>query len=139
MPYQPYDTGWIKSIYSIICLGWFLFTTGLLPRFTLYSFHNNIYIPFSQMLMMLCESIGNAVILIGRQFIQCESILFRKYDYIYPVYKTIKYVEGLFPNYDGGHPPSFKYLPSNVRSRKTSSGRHVAFYFAQERNSDAQI
>jgi hypothetical protein len=133
MPYQPYDTGWIKSIYSTICLGWFLFTTGLLPRFTLYSFHNNIYIPFSQMLMLLCKSIGNAAISIGRRFIHSELILFHKCDYIYPIYKIIKYVEGLFPNYDGGRPPSFKYLPSNVRLRKTSSGRHVALYFARKR------
>jgi hypothetical protein len=134
MPYQPYDTGWIKSIYSMICLGWFLFSTGLLPRFSLYSFHNNMYLPFSRrLLIILSESIGNAIICIGKQIIQYESILFHKCDYMYPVYKTIKYVKGLFPTYDGGRPPSFKYLPSNVRLRKTSSGRHLASYFARKR------
>ena len=117
----------------MVCLGWFLFTTGLLPRFTLYSFHNNICIPFFQTLMVLCESIGDTIMSIGRRFIQCKSILFHKYDYIYPIYKTIKYVEGLLPNYNTGHPPSFNYLPSNVRLRKTSSGRHLASYFARKR------
>jgi hypothetical protein len=69
MPYQPYDTGWITPIYSAMCLGWFLFSNGLLPRFTLYSIYNNMYNPFSDIVIKLCEWIGRNVISAGTQFV----------------------------------------------------------------------
>jgi hypothetical protein len=133
MPYQPFDTGWIKSAYSLTCLGWFLFSTGLLPRFTLYSFYNNIYIPFSKMIIFMCESMGNVCLTCSKQIISCEDTLFNKFNYIDPIYNIINYVVNSFPILDGGRPPSFNYYPSNIRLRKTSSGRHLASYFARKR------
>jgi hypothetical protein len=65
MPYQTYDTGWIKTIYSTACLGYFLLSNGLLPRFTLYSLYNNVYNPFATMISAMCDFIGRIGISIG--------------------------------------------------------------------------
>jgi hypothetical protein len=133
MPYQPFDTGWIRSTYSLLCLGWFLFSNGLLPRFTLYSFYNEIYIPYSTMVVSLCEFVGKKGISFGKRIIHYESVIFQKIDYIKPFYNIIKYIENSIPTIDGGRPPSARYLPSNVRLRKSSSGKHLACYFARKR------
>ena len=133
MPYEPYDTGWIQSIYSAICLGWFLLSTGLLPRFTMYSLINNIYNPLSTLTVGLCEFVGSMGLRFGTTIIQYEAVMFKKLNYIDPIYNIIQYIEGYIPSIDGGRPPSSKYAPSNVRLRKTSSGRHVAYYYASKR------
>jgi hypothetical protein len=133
MPYQPFDTGWIKSLYSMSCLIWFLVSTGLLPRFAMYSIHNTIYNPFSTMVMTLCDFIANIGLSIGTGFVHLESITFHKFDYVKPIYNVIKYLENLIPPIDRGRPPSFQYPASNVRLRKTSSGKHLSSYFARKR------
>jgi hypothetical protein len=133
MPYQPFDTGWIQLIYSTICLGWFLLSTGLFPRFTCYSLYNNVYIPFSKVAVSLCEFFGNVGLLFGKRIIHYEAIVFQHVNYITPIYNVIKYIERCIPTFRGGKPPSSKYLPSNVRLRHTSSGKHLARYYALKR------
>jgi hypothetical protein len=133
MPYQPFDTGWIKSIYSVICLGWFLLSNGLLPRFTVYSFHNNVYIPFSRLVSLLCDYIGKSVISVGIRIIQCESFIFNRFDYVQPIYYVIKYVESFIPSFKNSAPSSLRYRRSNVRCKRVSSGRHLAQYHSRKR------
>jgi hypothetical protein len=133
MPYHPFDTGWIKSLYPILCLGWFLFTNGLLPLFTVYSFYNNICIPFSKMIMKTFETIGNISLSFGNTIISIESTVFHTFNYVDPIYNAIKQIEQFIPNFEGGRPPSFKNHASNVCLHKTSSGRHLASYFARKR------
>jgi hypothetical protein len=133
MPHHSFDTDWITSLYTMSCFIWFLFSTGLLPRFTIYSLYNNIYNPFSLMVMMMCDFIGNIGSSIGRGSVHLESIIFHKFDYIKPIYDAIKYFENFIPSIDGGRPPSFHSFSSNVRLRKASSGRHLSSYFARKR------
>jgi hypothetical protein len=133
LPYQPYDTGWIKTIYSTICLGWFLLSTGLLPRFKLYSLHNNIYNPFATMVSTLCDFIGGTIISIGIWIMRFKSIIFYKFDYIQPIYNVIKYVESVIPCINNTTPSSLHYGFSNNPHWKTSSGKHLASYYVRKR------
>jgi hypothetical protein len=133
MPYQPYDTGWIKSIYSAVCLGWFLLSNGLLPIFAFYSMHNNIYNPFSATVSKMCEYIGSIGIHVGFRIARIESLLFNKFDYIQPVYNLIKYAESFMPNMNHTAPSSLHYGRSNLPYRTISSGKHLASYFASKR------
>ena len=133
MPYQPFDTGWIKSVYSVICLGWFLTSTGLLPRFTMYSLYNNVYIPFSKMMSTLCDNVGNCDISTGIRIIRYESIIFGHVDYIGPIYSAIKYVESFIPSFKYSAPSSLHYRQPNISRRKTSTGRHLAYFYARKR------
>jgi hypothetical protein len=76
----------------------------------------------------------------GKTIIQYEAVMFKKLNYIDPIYNIIQYIEGCIPSIDGGRPPPSTYSPSNVRLRKTSSGRHVAYYYASKRrNRNKQI
>jgi hypothetical protein len=133
MPYQPYDTGWIKSVYSAICLGWFLLSTGLLPRFTMYSIYSNMWNPFSTTLIKLCESTGAFCIYAGTKFVKYESILFQYVEYVAPIYDMIQYIQSMVPCLSNGRPPSFNFVPANNRQRKTSTGKHLGSYFARKR------
>jgi hypothetical protein len=85
------------------------------------------------MIVLVCESIGNNGLSLAKRLVQYESIIFHHFNYIDPVYNAITYIGSLFPTVDAGRPPSFAYSRSNVRSRKTSSGRHQASYFANKR------
>jgi hypothetical protein len=58
MPYEPYDTGWTKYIYGIICLTWFLYSRGCLTHITSVLCYNDIFIPFIGLLTRFCEFIG---------------------------------------------------------------------------------
>jgi hypothetical protein len=133
MPYQPYDTGWIRSIYSTACLGWFLLSTGLLPRFTIYSLYNHLWIPFATALIKLCEATGSSCVYAVTKIVKYESMLFHHIDYIAPIYDMIQYVQSMVPCLNTSRPPSFEYAPSNNRRRKTSTGKHLASYFARKR------
>jgi hypothetical protein len=133
MPYQPYDTGWIKWIYSILCLGWFLLSNGLLPRYTLYELHNNLWNTFTTSLIKLCESTGANCITVCTKLVKYESLIFDRINYISPIYNMIQYIISMMPNIDAGTPSSFKYAPSNTRRRKTSTGKHLCLYFARKR------
>jgi hypothetical protein len=132
MPYQPFDTGWTASIYSILCLGWFLFSNGLLPRFTMYSVYNSLYIPFSKAIISLCESIGRFQLAIGTHIIATESMIFNRFDYIQPIFNIIKYVESSMPT-TRSPPSSLNYRRCNLPQRRVSSGKHLGSYFAKKR------
>jgi hypothetical protein len=133
MPYHPFDTGWIKSIYSIVCFGLFLLSTGLLPRFTLYSIYNNVYIPISELIIYLCEFTGACAMSAGYKLVQVESIVFSHIDYIAPCHKCIQYIKSLYKNiHINIGPPSYYYTPLNIRTRKTSAGKHLGSYFARK-------
>jgi hypothetical protein len=125
MPYQPYDTGWIRSIYPTICLGWFLLSNGLLPRYTMYSLYNNFWNPSTTALIALSESTGAMCIYASTKFTECESIIFKHSDYISPMYSMIQCIQSLIPNVNVGRPPSFNYVPSNLR--------RLGSYFARKR------
>jgi hypothetical protein len=133
MPYQPYDTGWIKTLYSTVCPGWFLLSTGLLPRFMLYSLYNNIYNPFATMVSAICDFIGRIGISTGIRTIQFESLIFNKFDYVQPIYNVIKYIESLVPNITSTTPSSLHYGSSNIPHRKSSTGKHLASYYVRKR------
>jgi hypothetical protein len=87
MPYEPYDTGWIKSIYRGICLSWFLYSQGLLPHVASVLCYNNISIPLVEMISKLLELIGNIIVSFAKIFTQCEATLFNHFDYIVSFYK----------------------------------------------------
>jgi hypothetical protein len=133
MPYQPYDTGWIKSIYSTACLGYFLLSNGLLPRFTLYSLYNNVYDPFATMISAICDFIGRIGISIGIHVINVESKVFNTFDYIQPIFNGIKYIESCMPQFANAPPSTLRYGHSNVPHRKASSGKHLASYYSRKR------
>jgi hypothetical protein len=76
---------------------------------------------------------GNICLKFIKQIISCEDTLFNQFKYIDPIYNIINYVVNSFPILDGGRLPSFNYYPSNIRLCKTSSGRHLASYFARKR------
>jgi hypothetical protein len=141
MPYESYGTGWINSIYGSACLFWLLLTNGLLPQFTFMTCYNNIFIPFTKIINQLCEFIGNGIVSVGSGIIMCESYMFNRVDYVTPIYNCIKYIEfniaSILPQFKDDV-PSYKYAPSNVRRRKTSTGRHLCRYFAHKRVVSAQ-
>jgi hypothetical protein len=140
LPYEPYDTGWTKAIYGLVCLWWLLLNNGLLPRFTLYTVYNNLFIPFTTIIIKLCELIGNMMTSFAAGIAQCESRLFNSFNYVDPIYNGIQYMEKKFhsiiPNYIPT--PSFRYYPSNTRRHRTSSGRHLCSYYAHKRRAKQQ-
>jgi hypothetical protein len=134
MPYQPYDTGWITSVYGGICLTWFLYSRGCLPHVTSVLCYNNIFIPFIELLNKFCELIGNSIITIGSGIIRCESAIFKRFNYINPIFTTIDGIESLFSRIDIDiGTPTTQYAPSNVRRRKSSTGKHLCSYYARKR------
>jgi hypothetical protein len=84
--------------------------------------------------MKTFETIGNVGLSFGNTIISVESNLFHTFNYTDPVYNLIKRIEQYIPNFDGSRPPSFNYHVSNIRSRKTSSGCHLASYFSCKRH-----
>lgn len=98
MPYQPYDTGWIKSIYGGICLTWFLYSRGCLPHVTSVLCYNNIFIPFIEFLNKFYEFIGNIIIAFGSAVCYCESVLFNRFNYIDPIFNSLTMIQQLFSN-----------------------------------------
>jgi hypothetical protein len=134
MPYQPYDTGWCKSIYGGICLTWFLYSRGLLPRIISVLCYNNTVIPIIEMLNRFCEFIGNAIVSFGASIVQCEAIAFHHFNYINPIFTSITYIESIL-NIDRiniGH-PTIHRRRSNTRRRKTSTGKHLGSFYARKR------
>jgi hypothetical protein len=87
------------------------------------------------MINKFCEFIGNVIISFGSGIIHCESIAVNHFNYIDPIYNGLKRIESIFSNsniYSGG--PKFNYHPSNIRSRRTSTGKHLCSYFARKRH-----
>jgi hypothetical protein len=134
MPYQPFDTGWIKSIYGGICLAWYLCTRGLLTHVASVTYYNNIFIPIVDIINKFYEFIGNAIISFGSGIIHIESIAYNYFNYVDPIYNGLKRIESIFSIsniYSGG--TTFNYQPANIRSRRTSTGKHLCSYFARKR------
>jgi hypothetical protein len=136
MPYQPYDTGWIKSIYGGLCLAWLLCTNSSLPhlKYEIYSIcYDNICIPIIELFNKLFHMIGNTIISFGEQIVKYESIIFHHFNYIDPIFNGFKLMGSIFNtiSVDIG-PPSFHCCCSNLRRHCTSSGRHVCSYYARK-------
>jgi hypothetical protein len=134
MPYQPYDTGWIKSIYSMLCLTWYLVSSKTLVHITLTACYNNLYVPFIELFNKSCELIGNIIVCFGNGIIQCESLVFQRFNYISPIYNGLKSIESALSNINiniGN--PSYRSTPSNSSKNKASTGKHLSSYFAQKR------
>jgi hypothetical protein len=137
MPYQPYDTGWIRSIYGGLCLLWLLCWNGSMPhlRHEAYLiYYNNLFAPFTAVSNIIYMILGNVSISFAVKMIQFESTIFSHFNYIDPIFNGIKHIESLFNNIniDIG-PPSFHYCQPNIRRRKTSSGKHLCSYYARKR------
>jgi hypothetical protein len=115
MPYEPYDTGWIKPIYGIMCLTWFLLSHGLVPHVASVTCYNNIFIPFTIMINHLCEFLGNIIVSIGNKVIQLVSFIFNQFNYINTIYNGLKIIKSMFNsiNINTGT-PSYHYVPSNI-------------------------
>jgi hypothetical protein len=136
MPYQPYDTGWIRSIYGGICLAWFLHSRSLIPHVTSVTCYNNIFIPIIELLNKFCEFIGNAIIAFGSIIVRCESFFFHQFNYIDPIFTTIQMIGSVFNDIDINiniKPPTLRYVPSNIRRRKASTGKHLCQFYARKR------
>jgi hypothetical protein len=134
MPYQPFDTGWIKSIYGGICLAWYLYTRDLLIHVASVICYNNIFIPIVDIINKFYEFIGNAIISFGSGIIHIESIACKYFNYVDPIYNGLKRIESIFSNsniYSSG--TTFNYQPANIRSCSTSTGKHLCSYFARKR------
>ena len=140
MPYHPYDTGWIKTIYSSTCLGWFLLSTGLLPRFTCYSLYNNVWITYCKTLAFICDAIGNAIMTSGETIMEIESIVFNKLNYTTPFYNVFQKFEhmlsglNIFTHPVIGMRPKHISRKHNSKNNKTSSGSHLHVFFARKRS-----
>jgi hypothetical protein len=96
--------------------------------------YNNIFIPFIELLNRFCEFIGNGIITIGSGIVRCKSTIFKRFNYINPIFTTIHVTESLFRRIDLDiGTPTTQYAPSNVRRRKTSTGKHLCSYYARKR------
>jgi hypothetical protein len=134
MPCQPYDTGWIKSIFGGIFLAWYLCTVGLLPHLISVLCYNHTCIPFIALINKWYELIGNIIVFTGKAIIKCEATIFEHFNYIDPIYNIIERVESIFTYLDINiGPPNIHHIPSNIQRRKTSTGRHLSSYYAQKR------
>jgi hypothetical protein len=70
----------------------------------------------------------------SNKLIQVEPVVFSHIDYMAPCYKRVQYIESLLKNININiGPPSYYHTPSNIRRRKTSTGKHLGSYFARKR------
>jgi hypothetical protein len=124
----------VKSIYGSICLTWFLYSRGLLPHIISVLLYSNIFIPVMELINKWYELIENVIVITGRTIIKCEAIIFECFNYINPIYNIIKQVESIFTNVniDTG-PPNIHHIHSIIRTRKTSTGKHLCSYYARKR------
>jgi hypothetical protein len=134
MPYQPYDTGWINSIYGGACLAWYLYTRGLLPHVVSVLCYNHIFIPLIDMINSWYELIGNVIVFAGKAIIKSESSVFNRFNYIDPVFNIIQRIGSIITSLDVDiGPPNIHQVRSNIRRRKTSTGKHLCCYYARKR------
>jgi hypothetical protein len=134
MPYQPYDTGWIKSIYGVLCLAWYLTTSGTLLHLASATCYNNILIPLIDLFNKSCELLGNIIVTFGSGVIRAESVVFNYFNYVDPIYNGIAYFERMFSTVNANiGTPTFRSPKHNSRNNKSSTGRHLSAYFARKR------
>jgi hypothetical protein len=134
MPYEPYDTGWIKSMYAVLCLTWYLMSSGTLFHITSATSYNNLFIPLVELFNRSCELIGNIIVWIGNGIIKCESFVFQHFNYINPIYNRLKFIETGFSNLNiNTGNPSYQSNPYNSSNNKASTGKHLSSYCARKR------
>ena len=139
MPYEPYDTGWIKPIYGGMCLAWLLYSTGCLPHVISTMCYNNIFSPMVDYVSMLLRTIAKAIVSFGTMVVQTESLIFRHFNYIDPIFNCLQSIEQLVSRVNINTSPSMALRPSGISRRhnssnnKSSSGRHAAVFHARRR------
>jgi hypothetical protein len=95
LPHIPSDTGWTHSIYGLCIAAWFVVSRRLLsPKYLFSLFYNSIYGPLMDVLF---KSICLIMTTIGTSIICAESVVFNKFDYISPVYNTLKLIRLILP------------------------------------------
>jgi hypothetical protein len=96
--------------------------------------YNSIFIPSIELINKSCEFIGNGIITIGSGIIRCESAVFKRFNYINPIFATIHGIESVFRRIDLDiGTATTQYAPLNVRRRKTSTGKLLCPYYARKR------
>jgi hypothetical protein len=133
LPYIPFDTGWTQSIYGLCIASWFIVSRRLLtPKYLFSLFYNFIYGP---LVGVLFKSIDLIMTTIGTSIICAESVVFNKFDYISPVYITLKLIGSILPPIQSYPRPMYPKSKSKSKSNtnKSSSGRHLCKYFARKR------
>jgi hypothetical protein len=134
MPYELYDTGWIKSIYAVLCLTWYLVSSGTMFHITSATSYNNLFIPLVELFNKSCGLIGNIIVWIGNGIIRYESFVFQHFNYINPIYNGSKFIETGFSNLNiNAGNPSYQSNPYNSSNNKASTGKHLSSYFARKR------
>ena len=139
MPYEPYDTGWIKSIYGMICLTWFLYTQGCPPLVILRMCLNNMFTPVVDQVNIHLRKIAKAIVSFGTMIVKTESIIFQNFNYIDPIFNCLQRIERLMSSAKINTSPSIGIRPSGISRRhnssnnKSSSGRHLAIFHARKR------
>jgi hypothetical protein len=130
LPYIPFDTGWTKSIYGFCISAWFIMSRRLLtPRYLFGLFYNFIYGP---LMGVLFKSIGLIMTTIGTSIICAESVVFNRFDYISPVYNTLKLIGSILPPIQSSPRPMYPKSKSKSNTNKFSSGRHLCKYLARK-------
>jgi hypothetical protein len=129
LPYTPFDTGWTKSIYGFCIAAWFIMSRRLLtPKYLFGLFYNFLYGP---LMGVLFKSIGLIMTTIGTSIIFAEPVVFNRFDYISPVYNTLKLIGSILLPIQSSPRPMYPKSKSNTN--KSSSGRHLCKYFARKR------
>jgi hypothetical protein len=72
--------------------------------------------------------------IIGTSIICAESVVFHRFDYIFPVYNTLKLIGSILPPIQSSPRPMYPKPKSKSKSNtnKSSSGRHLCKYFARK-------
>jgi hypothetical protein len=131
LPYIPFDIGWTQSIYGFCIAAWFIVSRRLLTPKVLFSlFYNFIS---GRLLGVLFKSIGLIMTTIGTSIIYAESVVFDRFDYISPVYSTLKLTGSILPPIQSSPRPMYPKSKSKSNTNKSSSGRHLRKYFARKR------
>ena len=129
MPYEPYDTGWIKSIYGMICLTWFLYTQGCPPLVILRMCLNNIFTPVVDQVNIHLRKIAKAIVSFGTMIVKTESIIFQNFNYIDPIFNCIQRIERLVSSAKINTSPSIGIRPSGISRRHNSSNNKSSSAF----------
>jgi hypothetical protein len=131
LPHIPFDTGWTHSIYGLCIAAWFVISRRLLnPKYLFGLFYNFIYGPLRGMLF---KSIGLIMTTIGTSIICAELVVLNRFDYISPVYITLKLIGSILPPIQSSTRPMYPKSKSKSNTNKSSSGQHLCKYFARKR------
>jgi hypothetical protein len=136
LPYIPFDTEWTHSIYGFCIAAGFIVSRRLLtPKYLFSLFYNFIYGPLMGVLFKL---IGLIMTTIGTSIISAESVVSDRFNYIYPVYNTLKLIGSILPPIQSSPRLMFPKSKSKSNTNKSSSGCHLCKYFACKRQQSKQ-